>query len=312
MNQYLEKIAGNRLIRHIAENRQNFPLSRLTRMADSGVIKSPEQLLPGRNLGAVNQFNATAKKHGMAPVEGPADTFFASSSVAKVDRGINPGGQYRSLSLKNEYGHPIQQTVVPALYPPVPGDHVANIKRLHDTHVNNHETFEMDEAFRMMGRGRTSKMMGNTLPSEAFKTESHHNPAVLLRESRDMSSNPYAHISPAATEINKYRKVSKATAKSGGDLKLNSTNERVAPLDVSAAIPTLREGSKESVLVQKLQSGRPYQSNPTSSEIRRSRNMLHADSQAILDDARGGVLRKAKTLAQQANDIARGNAAYRN
>lgn len=37
MNKYLEKIAGNRLIRHIAENRENFPLSRLLGMAERGL-----------------------------------------------------------------------------------------------------------------------------------------------------------------------------------------------------------------------------------------------------------------------------------
>lgn len=310
MNRYLEKIAGNRLIRHIAENRENFPMSRLLRMAEEGLIKSPEQLLPGRNLGAKAQFEQTAKKYDMKPIEGEMSTLFMPTNTAVVQRQYLNNGKYLSESgLAN--GRPFQQTAVPPLYAPVPGDNIANIRRLHDTHVNNHETFEMDEAFRMMGSGKTRTLMGQTYPTERFRAETHHNPAVLLRESRDMSSNPYAHIVPPSTDIGDYRRLVSEAKKRGIKEQVLATERRVSPMDVSSSLPSSREFSGEAGLVRHLQGGTPYQANPTSSQIRRARNITHEESQQVLDNIKGGVFNKAKRAAALTNDTTRGNKAYR-
>lgn len=304
----LEKVSGNRLVRYISENRGDFPLSRLKSLSSQGMIKSPEQLLPGRNLGAVNQFNATAKRHGMVPREGVVSDSEALG-VAKVQRQSNLHSDYFSRSMRSGNSN-VQQTKVPALHSPVAGNDVENIRRLHDTHVSNHETFEMDEAFRMMDRGRSRNVSGLTLPSLDYHTVSHHNPAVLLRESRDMSSNPYSHISPPAIRVSKPLSVARSAAKEGEKDAANIiSSQRAIPYDTS--LPVTRGVSGQASLVSSLQRGRPYQSNPTSAEISRARNVSPEDSQRILDSHTGGALSKIKSQFTATRDIMLGNKAYR-
>jgi len=316
MNKYLEKIAGNRLIRHIAENRENFPLSRLLGLAEKGVLKSPEQLLPGRNFGADKQFIETSQKHGLKPVQGDwVDEGIVYPGTATVDRKVLSDGKYRSRSLQYDDGTKMQHIAVPPLYDPIPGNHVENIRRLHDTHVNNHETFEMDEGFRLIGKGFKSRMPNATSisqPSEDFHTATHWSPAVLLRESRDMSSNPYAHVGPPSTNLKAFSALTDEAKRTGAKLQTLMTERRIAPSDISSLIPMARLQSGESGLVKSLQGGKPYQSNPTSADIRRARNMRHAESEALLTKAKGNLYTRTRLNAQLAHDTIRGNPAYRN
>lgn len=316
MNKYLEKIAGNRLIRHIAENRENFPLSRLLGMAEKGVIKSPEQLLPGRNFGANKQFVETSKKHGLKPVEGEwVDAGIVYPGTSTVDRRVLSNGQYRSRSVQFEDGTKMQHLAVPPLYDPIPGNHVENIRRIHDTHVNNHETFEMDEGFRLIDKGIKRRVPGQPNlfePEQDFHTATHWSPAVLLRESRDMSNNPYAHVGPPSTNLKAFSALTDEAKRTGANLQTLMTQRRIAPSDISSLIPMARIQSGESGLVKSLQRGKPYQSNPTSSDIRRARNTAHAESEALLNKAKGNFYTKTKLNAQLAHDTIRGNPAYRN
>ena len=320
MNKYLEKIAelekssGNRLVRYISENRDNFPLSRLLSLSEKGVLKSPEQLLPGRNVGVKKQFEEVSKRHGLIPEEGKVSTIIPQLHKSIAERKIDATGNYRSRVASTSDGRRLGEVVVPPSYPPVKGNAEENIRRLHDTHIANHETFEMDEGFRLMNRGEVSEVFGMKFPSDTFRTESHWNPAVLLRESRDMSHNPYAHVVPPVSRMIDFKRFQHAVKKRGGDLATEMTTQRMMPVDVSSNIPLYRQTqSREADLVRTLQGGRPYQSNPTSSEIRKARSMKHEDSQAILDSARDvGRFQKVKDLAQLSNDQLRGNWAFRN
>lgn len=316
MNKYLEKIAGNRLVRHIAENRENFPLSRLLGLAEKGVLKTPEQLLPGRNFGANKQFVETSKKHGLKPREGDwVDDGIVYPGTSTVDRRVLSDGQYRSRSLQYDDGTKMQHIAVPPLYDPIPGNHVENLRRLHDTHINNHETFEMDEGFRLIDKGfkrPLPKLPNISQPSEDFRTATHWSPAVLLRESRDMSSNPYAHVGPPSTNLKAFSALTNEAKRTGANLQTLMTQRRLAPTDISSLIPMARLQTGESGLVKALQGGKPYQSNPTSSDIRRARNTPHAESEALTDKVKGNLYNRVKMNAQLAHDTTRGNPAYRN
>lgn len=331
MNKYLVKIAelekasGNRLVRYISENRGDFPLSRLLSLSEKGVLKTPEQLLPGRNLGVKNQFEEISKRHGLIPEEGKSSSFIPVPAKSVAERRVDPNGNYRSNvgtrlpgnGFMASGGTRYAEVVVPPSYSPIKGNHQENIRRLHDTHMANHESFEVDEGLRMMGEGRFGNIrspIGDIHPSPDFRTESHWNPAVLLRESRDMSHNPYAHVVPPVSRMIDFKRFQNAVKKRGGDLATEMTTQRMMPVDVSSNIPLYRQTqSREADLVRTLQGGRPYQSNPTSSEIRKARSMKHEDSQAILDSARDvGRFQKVKDLAQLSNDQLRGNWAFRN
>ncbi len=320
MNKYLVKIAelekasGNKLVRYISENRENFPLSRLLSLSEKGVLKSPEQLLPGRNVGVKKQFEEVSKRHGLIPEEGKVSTFMPQLHKSIAERKIDATGNYRSMVASTSDGHRLGEVVVPPSYSPIKGNHQENIRRLHDTHIANHETFETDEGFRLMNRGEVSEAFGMKFPSDTVRTESHWSPAVLLRESRDMSHNPYAHVVPPVSRMIDFKRFQHAVKKRGGDLATEMTTQRMMPVDISSNIPLYRQTqSREADLIRTLQGGRPYQSNPTSSEIRKARSMKHEDSQAILDSARDvGRFQKVKDLAQLSNDQLRGNWAFRN
>ena len=306
MNKYLEKIAGNRLVRHIAENRENFPLSRLLGLAEKGVLKTPEQLLPGRNLGVVNQFTDIAQKYGLKPKQGVAIPAFPRMGVAIADRGVSVGGGYTStVGFRGDASRPFAEVRVPPLYNPVPGNHAENIKRISDTHTNNHETFEMDEAL------RTLKKTG--LLGDGYNVKSHNNPAVLLRESRDMSSNPYSHIIPPAPKKDDYFKFVEDVRSKRLDLGEEILKRRILPVDPSADITRYRRKSGEADFITRLQNGRPYQSNPTSSEIRRSREVPAAESAAFFENRpKPGFFGRVKDDLQEVYDIKKGNSAFRN
>ena len=313
MNKYLVKIAGNRLIRHIAENRENFPLSRLLDMAERGVIKSPEQLLPGRNFGALAQTDRMIRKHGMEPIVGELDGDAAlKRGKALVTRATLPNGEYSSLSVKSK-GEPAQLLSLPRLHGPDPGNHVENIRRLQDTHVNNHELFEMDEAFRAMGRGRTKSLDDSTISSTSrYEVDGDHwNPAVLLRESRDMSSNPYAHISPPSDFRDRFSKLQQEARESGRPVSELVDTRRLPERDLSASLTSFRTASGEAGLVKALQRGKPYQSNPTSSDIRRSRNVTSTQSDYLLGDALQAQGGGYNASVQGSRELRLGNLAYR-
>jgi len=305
MNKYLEKIAGNRLIRHIAENRDNFPMSRLLGMAEKGLIKSPEQLLPGRNLGVKNQFNATAQKYGLDSRDRPVSMLFPSLDVAVADRSVAINGKYHStMGMTEDKKRVFIENRVPPLYDPVPGNHVENIKRISDTHTNNHETFEADEGLRKFRRG---------MLEDGTETHGHHNPAVLLRESRDMSNNPYAHIVPPQPSKDEYIKFIEQTRRQGKSLAEEIDKRRILPVDPSADLPLYRARSGEADFVSHLQGGKPYQSNPTSSEIRRARRIPSADSEAFFNSRpKPGFFKRTLDDLREAYDKNRGNSAFRN
>ncbi len=304
-NRYLEKIAGNRLIRHIAENRENFPMSRLLEMAEKGLIKSPEQLLPGRNLGVKNQFNATAQKYGLNTSERPVSLLFPSLNVAVADRTVAVNGKYYSkMGMTEDKSKVFVENKVPPLYDPVPGNHVENIKRISDTHANNHETFEADEGLRKFRRG---------MLADGTETHGHHNPAVLLRESRDMSSNPYAHIVPPQPNKDEYFKFVERTRQQGKNLAEEIQKSRILSVDPSADLPLYRARSGEADFISHLQRGKPYQSNPTSSEIRRARRMPTANSEAFFDSRpKAGFFKRTLDDIREVYDSRKGNSAFRN
>lgn len=305
MNKYLEKIAGNRLIRHIAENRENFPLSRLLGLAEKGVLKSPEQLLPGRNLGVKNQFNSMAQKHGLKARERPVSMLFPSLDTAVADRAVAVNGKYYSkMGMTEDKSRVYIENKVPPLYDPVPGNHVENIKRISDTHANNHETFEADEGLRKFRRG---------MIEDGTETNGHHNPAVLLRESRDMSNNPYAHIVPPQPNKDEYFKFVEQARRQGKDLAEEIQRSRILPVDPSADLPLYRARSGEADYVSQLQRGKPYQSNPTSSEIRRARRIPAADSKSFFDNRpKAGFFKRKLDDIREAYDNKKGNSAFRN
>lgn len=311
MNKYLEKIAelekssGNRLVRYISENRENFPLSRLLSLSEKGVLKSPEQLLPGRNLGSKNQFEATARKYGLNIVDqDPSKYLPHKPGTAAISRGLNRQGGYSSKLSGYNPGNVSTHNTVPPLYAPVHGNHEENIRRLADTHVGNHETFEMDEGLRMVfGKGY----------NPATSHLGHHNMAVLLRESRDMSSNPYAHVVPPLYREDVPSKVINESMSKGLPIDKELEKYRAVKYDTSAAIPESRNRSGESYLISILQAGKPYQSNPTSSQIRKARSMTSDEVQSILG-RRVKSKRFTSTLQGKIEEYLdrRGNKAFRN
>lgn len=317
-NIYLEKIAGNRLIQHIAENRKDFPLSRLMGLVEKGVLKSPEQLVPGRNLGSLNQLDALTKRHKLS-IQGVAaqPSVNVPANVVTVKRGISKDGGYSLSGMSMDGRSKFQQLSIPTLRPAVPGDVSANIRQLHDTHISNHEAFEMDEAFRAMKEGRLDLNLDTRTmtPGRNFTVAGHNNAAVLLRESRDMSSNPYAHISPTSTNFKESRRLSELAKRTGMDFQDIVERNRAVPLDVSSALPTVRVAGKEDKLVSKMMGGRPYASNPTSSEISRARRLPEGEAQRQLDEIKGRESGKVSTLVAKArflHDAIRGNSSFRN
>lgn len=313
MNKYLEKIAGNRLIRHIAENRENFPLSRLLGLAEKGVLKSPEQLLPGRNLGAVKQLESIASRHKLKVAPGDIDLNAPQSvGTLRLQNRLLEGGNYGAFSRMSMDGRERYANMfVPPLYKPTKGDQVANIRGLHSTHVHNHEAFEVDEAFKAMRDGRSDIMYGNVVRGKDYTVAGHNNASVLLRESRDMSSNPYAHISPPATNFVKAKSAAKAAQKLGVDVRDLIDSNRAVAVDASSALPALRANLKEDKFVSILMRGRPYQSNPTSSEINRARNLKEGQGQALYDTVRDDNYSRLDKV-RHLNSVLRGNSAYRN
>lgn len=313
MNKYLEKIAGNRLIRHIAENRENFPLSRLLGMAEKGVIKSPEQLLPGRNLGVKNQLDAITSRHKVKLQHGDIDINAPQEvGTLRVQNRLLSDGGYGAFSRMSTNGRERYANMfVPPIHNPVKGDVESNLRGLHSTHVNNHEAFEVDEAFKAIRDGRSDVMMGNVVRGKDFTVAGHNNASVLLRESRDMSSNPYAHISLPATNFIKSNLVASKAKKLGVDVRDLIDSNRAVPVDVVSALPSLRSNNKENRLVSTLMNGRPYQSNPTSSEISKARKLKPGQGQGMYDDITQDGHTKVDQL-KYLHSLLRGNSAYRN
>ena len=313
MNKYLEKIAGNRLVRHIAENRENFPLSRLLGLAEKGALKTPEQLLPGRNLGAVNQLEGIAARNGLTIQRGDIDlNAHQMANSMRVQNRLLSNGGYGGFARKDiNTGGSYSNIMVPPLYQPMKGDIAANIRGLHSTHVNNHEAFEADEAFRAIKGGRTDTTMGNLIRGEDFKVAGHNNAAVLLRESRDMSSNPYAHISPPSTNFLKARSVGKDAKKLGVDVRDLTDSSRAVPVDIVSALPSVRVLNKEDKLISSLMKGRPYQSNPSSSEIRTARKLSRGEAEDEYTSIQSANAKDSGKL-KYLHSILRGNSAYRN
>lgn len=323
-NIYLEKIAeiykqaGNRLVQYISENRKDFPLSRLMGLVDKGVLKSPEQLVPGRNLGSLNQLDAMTKRHRLS-IQGVTaqPSINLPANVATIRRGLYNDGGFSASGMSMDGRRKFQQLSMPSLRSAVPGDVSANIRQLHDTHVSNHEAFEMDEAFRAIREGRVdlNPDVGMMVPGDKFKVGGHNNAAVLLRESRDMSSNPYAHISPTSTNFRENKRLTGLSKKTGMDFQDTIEKNRAVPLDVSSALPTVRVAGKEDKLVSKMMGGRPYTSNPTSSEISRARRLPEGEAQRQLDEIKGRESGKINTLVAKArflHDAIRGNSSFRN
>lgn len=314
----MQKVAGNRLVQYISENRKDFPLSRLMGLVDKGVLKSPEQLVPGRNLGSLNQLDALTKRHKLS-IQGVAaqPSVNLPANVATIRRGLYNDGGFSASGMSMDGRSKFQQLSIPALRPAVPGDVSANIRQLHDTHISNHEAFEMDEAFRAMKEGRLDLNLDTRtmIPGRNFTVAGHNNAAVLLRESRDMSSNPYAHISPTSTNFRENKRLTGLSKKTGMDFQDTIEKNRAVPLDVSSALPTVRVAGKEDKLVSKMMGGRPYTSNPTSSEISRARRLPEGEAQRQLDEIKGRESGRINTLVAKArflHDAIRGNSSFRN
>jgi hypothetical protein len=320
-NIYLEKIAemqkeaGNRLVRHIAENRESFPLSRLLNLADQGYLKTPGQLVQGRNLGSVNQLNAIADRHGLQIRSVDSIPMFAPPGKVNVHRGLDEKGMYFSQTFSNGL-NTYQNLRIPSLTPATTGDHVLNMKKLNDTHIANHEAFEMDEGLRMLRSGKKrSAGFGNVEPdSESYGVATHYNPAVLMRESRDISSNPYAHVSTKVTNIVGAHKEARLAKKRGTSIEDAIESNRAIPFDISAGLAAARKLEGEDKFVSSLMGGRPYGSNPTSAEIAKSRNLPAGQARQMLSDIQedtyGGIKGKWNKL-KAFTDLYRGNSASR-
>lgn len=313
----MQKVAGNRLVQYISENRKDFPLSRLMGLVEKGVLKSPEQLVPGRNLGSLNQLQDITKRHKMSLTEVNNHPMVElPANVTTVRRGFSDKGGFSASGMSIDGRRRFQQLSIPTLKPAVPGDTLTNIKQLQDTHLANHEAFEMDEAFRAMREGRVDidHVTGMVIPGKDFRVAGHNNAAVLLRESRDMSSNPYAHISPPSTNLLEHKRLAKLSRKTGLDFHDEIEKSRAVPVDASSAIPTLRSMAKEDKLVSSMMGGRPYQSNPTSSQISRARRLPEGDAQRRLDEIEQENSGRVSNLVGRAKSVyhlLRGNASFR-
>lgn len=313
MNKYLEQLeksAGNRLVKYISENRGNFPLSRLKGLTEKGVLRTPEHLIEGREKGTDALIKAISKRHGANEVIEEKPRLLVSYGTTYVNRQTQPLGQYSMATMRSPDHGPLSQLNIPARAQGTKGDWAGNVKRLGDTHVGRHEAFELDEAQRQIAKGRVRYDPNSTskdaLPS-GNQVYSHTSPAVLLRESRDMADNPYAHLT-APSDFKKQVKSMIETQKN----PLRTITRDEAAVDVPGALNVLRYNSGENRFIRALQRGKPYQSKPTSSDIRRARNMPDQKAKDLEKEFEPkGILEKLKRGVNANVDMYRGNPAWR-
>lgn len=200
MNKYLlkaaelNKEASNALTRYISSNRGDFPKSRLLDLVDKGALRDPGTILRGRLKGMDKQVEELGRKYNYVERQ------------HKVDPDVN-----------REYGMTVTATNADGRYVVHPSGAVEHQPRLVGNTYYPSRTYDFND-FDSVSRGfvdaniashervheakEVIKSIRQTLPDQ--KIFGHQSPNVMIRESTDVHSNPYAHLVPPAVQRNEY------------------------------------------------------------------------------------------------------------
>lgn len=201
---------ANRLSRHIADNREKYPMSRLQELQDRGVLRSPAQYLEGQTKGTRAMADAILRRGGVTP---DLRTYEARPinviPKTNINESYHPEAQYETKVTSYHPGTGVMHADirVPPLLGPS-GNVAEDLRRLQDVKAHRHEFYEYDESRRLL-----QKHGPNIGLDKVPRVYSHVSPAVLARESLDRGHDPYDHIVPPAMSV---RQVIKSTQK--GDL----------------------------------------------------------------------------------------------